>query len=50
MPSFLQLRLKGERIFDMGELWHLHLRSELGISRIAAAVRSAGLATFLRRR
>lgn len=34
--SFLQLRLKGERIFDLGELWHLHLRSELGISRIAA--------------
>lgn len=35
--SFLQLRVKGERIFDMGELWHLHLRSELGISRIATA-------------
>ncbi len=34
--SFLQLRLKGERIFDLSELWHLHLRSELGISRIAA--------------
>jgi translocation and assembly module TamA len=34
--SFIQLRLKGERIFDMTELWHLHLRSELGISRIAA--------------
>lgn len=34
--SFLQLRMKGERIFDMSELWHLHLRSELGISRIAA--------------
>lgn len=34
--SFLQLRVKGERIFDMSELWHLHLRSELGISRIAA--------------
>ncbi len=34
--SFLQLRLKGERVFDLGELWHLHLRSELGISRIAA--------------
>jgi translocation and assembly module TamA len=33
--SFLQLRMKGERIFDMSELWHLHLRSELGISRIA---------------
>ncbi|MBM0103923.1 BamA/TamA family outer membrane protein [Steroidobacter sp. S1-65] len=34
--SFLQLRLKGERVFDLSELWHLHLRSELGISRIAA--------------
>jgi translocation and assembly module TamA len=32
----LQLRLKGERIFEMSELWRLHLRSELGISRIAA--------------
>ncbi|WP_380597134.1 autotransporter assembly complex protein TamA [Steroidobacter flavus] len=35
--SFLQLRLKGERIFNLSELWHLHLRSELGITRIAAA-------------
>jgi translocation and assembly module TamA len=35
--SFLQLRLKGERIFDLSELWHLHLRSELGVTRIAAA-------------
>lgn len=34
--SFLQLRLDGERVFDLGELWHLHLRSEIGISRIAA--------------
>lgn len=34
--SFVQLRLKGERVFDMGELWHLHLRGESGISRIAA--------------
>ncbi|MBL8272102.1 autotransporter assembly complex protein TamA [Steroidobacter sp.] len=34
--SFLQLRVKGERLFDLSELWHLHLRSELGISRIAA--------------
>lgn len=34
--SFLQLRMRGERVFDLGELWHLHLRSELGISRIAA--------------
>ncbi|WP_129781117.1 autotransporter assembly complex protein TamA [Peristeroidobacter soli] len=35
--SFLQLRLKGERIFNLSELWHLHLRSELGMTRIAAA-------------
>lgn len=34
--SFLQLRLDGERVFDLGELWHLHLRGEIGISRIAA--------------
>jgi translocation and assembly module TamA len=33
--SFLQLRLKGERQFELGELWHLSLRSEIGISRIA---------------
>jgi translocation and assembly module TamA len=34
--SFIQLRLKGERLFDLNDQWHLHLRSELGISRIAA--------------
>lgn len=34
--SFIQLRLKGERVFDMSELWHLHLRGETGVSRIAA--------------
>jgi translocation and assembly module TamA len=34
--SFLQLRLKGERVFDLSEKYHLHLRSEMGISRIAA--------------
>lgn len=34
--SFIQLRLKGERVFDLSELWHLHLRGETGISRIAA--------------
>ena len=34
--SFIQLRLKGERIFNLSELWHLHLRGETGISRIAA--------------
>lgn len=33
--SFLQLRLQGERIFDMTDLWHLHLRGELGVSRVA---------------
>jgi translocation and assembly module TamA len=35
--SFLQLRLQGERIFDFAELWHLHLRAELGASRVAEA-------------
>lgn len=33
--SFLQLRLLGERVFDFSELWHLHLRGELGVSRVA---------------
>jgi translocation and assembly module TamA len=33
--SFLQLRLQGERFFDLSELWHLQLRAELGISRVA---------------
>lgn len=33
--SFLQLRVEGERVFDLSERWHLHLRGELGISRIA---------------
>lgn len=33
--SFLQLRLQGERIFDFAERWHLHLRGELGASRVA---------------
>jgi translocation and assembly module TamA len=33
--SFLQLRVQGERIFDFAELWHLHLRTELGWSRVA---------------
>jgi translocation and assembly module TamA len=28
--------MQGERIFNLSELWHLHLRGELGISRIAA--------------
>ena len=35
--SFLQLRTKGERIFDLNDQWHLHLRGELGMTRIAAA-------------
>ncbi len=33
--SFLQLRLLGERIFDLSERWHLLLRAELGASRVA---------------
>ncbi|NLG75145.1 MAG: BamA/TamA family outer membrane protein [Xanthomonadaceae bacterium] len=33
--SFLQLRLLGERIFDLSDLWHLHLRGEIGVSRVA---------------
>jgi translocation and assembly module TamA len=30
--SFLQLRLQGERIFDLAPLWRLRLRGELGAS------------------
>ncbi len=30
--SFLQLLLQGERIFDLGELWHLRLRGSFGAS------------------
>lgn len=33
--SFLQLRLLAERYFDLTDLWHLHLRTELGASRVA---------------
>ncbi len=33
--SFLQLRLLGERIFNLSELWNLHLRAEIGASRVA---------------
>ena len=33
--SFLQLRVLGERIFDLSDLWHLHLRGEIGASRVA---------------
>jgi translocation and assembly module TamA len=32
--SFIQLRLEGERVFDFAERWHLHLRGELGASRV----------------
>jgi translocation and assembly module TamA len=35
--SFLQLRMQGERVFDFGELWHLNLRTELGVSRVGRA-------------
>jgi len=30
--SFLQLRLQGERVFDLSALWHLRTRGELGLS------------------
>ena len=33
--SFLQVRLQGERFFDLSERWHLRLRAELGASRVA---------------
>lgn len=33
--SFLQLRLQGERFFDLSELWSLRLRGEIGASRVA---------------
>jgi translocation and assembly module TamA len=33
--SFLQLRLLGERIFDLAPLWHLRLRGEVGASWVA---------------
>jgi translocation and assembly module TamA len=32
--SFLQLRMEGERFFDLSELWRLRLRAELGASRV----------------
>jgi translocation and assembly module TamA len=35
--SFLQLRLQGERLFELTELWHLHLRAEIGASRVDEA-------------
>jgi translocation and assembly module TamA len=33
--SFLQLRLQGERFFDLSERWHLRLRAEVGASQVA---------------
>ncbi|HLS82245.1 MAG TPA: BamA/TamA family outer membrane protein [Steroidobacter sp.] len=33
--SFLQIRAQGERIFDLGPLWTLRLRAEIGASRVA---------------
>jgi translocation and assembly module TamA len=33
--SFLQIRLEGERLFDLSELWHLRLRAEIGASQVA---------------
>lgn len=33
--SFLQVRLEGERLFDLSELWRLRLRAEIGASRVA---------------
>ena len=33
--SFLQLRMEGERFFDLSELWRLRLRAERGASRVA---------------
>jgi translocation and assembly module TamA len=32
--DFLQLRLQAERVFDLGEIWHLYLRGELGASAV----------------
>jgi translocation and assembly module TamA len=33
--SFLQLRLQGERVFDLSKLWHLRVRTDLGASWVA---------------
>ena len=33
--SFLQLRLQGERVFDLAKLWQLRLRTDLGASWVA---------------
>jgi translocation and assembly module TamA len=35
--SFLQLRLQGERMFDLSDRWHLYTRAELGTSRVDEA-------------
>ncbi len=32
--SFVQLRLQGDRVFDLSPLWHLNLRAEIGATRI----------------
>jgi translocation and assembly module TamA len=32
--SFLQIRLQAERAFNLSRLWHLHLRAEVGATRI----------------
>jgi translocation and assembly module TamA len=33
--SFLQVRMEGERLFDLSEVWHLRLRAEIGASQVA---------------
>ncbi len=35
--SFVQLLVQGERIFDLGELWHLRLRGSFGTSWLPSA-------------
>jgi translocation and assembly module TamA len=35
--SFLQLRLQGERVFDLSEKWHLNLRADLGVTQVDEA-------------
>ena len=32
VASFLQLRLQGERVLDLSDLWHVRARAELGLS------------------
>jgi translocation and assembly module TamA len=33
--SYVRLRVEGERVFDLGKLWHLRLRGQLGASWVA---------------